>query len=73
MTKQIQKKESWWNSKALWAGVASFGALVVGAFGFDGAGLEIAITDIGTGIATAVGGVLTAIGVFKARKRKDEE
>lgn len=61
--------KSWWSSTTIWGGLVAVLAGVGGAFGLDAAGLASDLNELVAGVVAAVGGVVSIIGRFRARKQ----
>lgn len=67
MTEETKKK--WWQSTTLWgAGIALLSGIGQ-AFGLDAVGLATDLNMTLAGISGAVGGVISIVGRFRARKQ----
>ena len=65
---EVQKK-SWWQSTTIIGGATALIAGIAGAFELDAAGISSDLGEIIAGVVAAVGGVISIIGRFRARKQ----
>lgn len=63
------EKKAWWQSSTIIGGATALLAGIAGAFGLDAAGISSDLGEIIAGVVAAVGGVISIIGRFKARKQ----
>lgn len=61
--------KSWWSSTTIWGGLVAIVAGIGGAIGLDAAGLASDLNELVAGVVAAVGGVISIIGRFRARKQ----
>ena len=72
MSKIVKEDElTWYKNPALWAGVAGVAGFIAGAFGLDGSAFTEAFTELGRGIAAAIGGLVSLIAVVGAGKGRE--
>ena len=61
--------KSWWSSTTIWGGLVAIAAGIGGAVGLDAAGLASDLNELVAGVVAAVGGIVSIIGRFRARKQ----
>ena len=61
--------KSWWSSTTIWGGLVAIVAGIGGAVGLDAAGLATDLNELVAGVVAAVGGIVSIIGRFRARKQ----
>ena len=61
--------KSWTSSTTNWGGLVAILAGLGGAVGLDAAGLATALNELVAGVVAAVGGIVSIVGRFRARKQ----
>lgn len=67
-----EQSKKWWQSTTIWGGLTAVIAGIAGAFGLDAAGVSSDLGEIAMGVVATVGGVISIVGRFKAKKQIGE-